>query len=242
MAIAVLVAYVVGSSQAASSGAQAAGDSSTGDVANIMMTGTGEATGVPDQLTFDLAVSTSGSDVSSALHRASSTTRHVLQAVQAQKVARKDLQTTGLSISPVYDYSGSGPAVITGYSVTENVSVLVRSLPSAGRTITAAVQAGGNAVRLHGVRLQIGDEDALLKQARDDAIADARTKAEQYAAAAGRGLGDVTSIREVQGSGRVIVPATFRASADAAVTGGSVPIRAGSAHLHVTVKVIWSFS
>jgi uncharacterized protein len=240
IAVVVLAAYAVGSAQAGTSGADAAEDVTSSPPPSIAMTGTGDVTGVPDQLTFSLAISATASDVSTALQSASNTTRSVLSAVKQQDVATKDVRTTGLSIAPVYDYSGDGPGVITGYAVTESMSVLVRSLPSAGTTITAAVQAGGNAVRLHDVHLQIADEDALLHSARADAIAQAKAKAEQYAAAAGRQLGDVMTIREVSAS-PVYQPSLYRSSADAAPV-ESVPIRAGTAKLHVTVKVVWSFA
>jgi uncharacterized protein YggE len=239
MAVALCAAYFFGTTASATSNAAAATDTVTGDVPSIVMSGSGDATGVPDQLTFALAISSTASDVSSALQSASTTTAHVLQAVDAADIARKDVQTTGLSVNPVYDYSGNGPGVITGYNATEDMSILVRSLPDAGATITAAVQAGGDSVRLHDVRLQIGDKDALMHQARADAFAQARTKAEQYAAAAGRQLGDVTSVREVSSGGSTL-PVAFAAASDSVER--SVPIRAGTADLHVTVRVVWSFA
>ncbi len=240
MAVALLAAFVIGTAQTETSAAAAASTASTGSTPSIVMTGTGQATGVPDQLSFELAISSTASDVSTALRSASATTRRVLAAVKGENVARKDVRTTGLSINPVYDYNGKGPAVITGYNVTESMSVLVRTLPDAGTTISAAVQAGGNAVQLHGVRLQISDENAILHAARADAYAQARDKAEQYAAAAGRDLGDVTSVREIQ-TGGTVAPAAFSASSDSLPT-ASIPIRRGSADLHVTVKVAWSFA
>jgi uncharacterized protein len=240
VAIAVAAAYALGSAQSAASPAFAAEASAPSDVPSIVMTGTGEATGVPDQLVFSLAVHTSASDVSTALSSANSATHQVLLAVNGQGVARKDVQTTGLSINPMYDYSGDGPPVITGYAVSESMSVLVRSLPDAGSVIGDAVKAGGNAVRLHDLRLQIGDQDALLHKARADAIAQAKTKAEQYAAATGRELGEVTSVREVQHAAHI--DGLYKATALDAAGMSQVPIRAGSADLKVTVSVVWSFA
>ncbi len=237
--LAVLVAYLIGSAQAGTSTA-AASQGAGADAPSIVMTGTGETTGVPDQLTFSLAVHTSAADVSAALHSANNTTRRVLQAVADQHVARKDVQTTGLSIHPTYDGSGNGPPVITGYAVAESMSVLVRHLPGAGATISAAVSAGGNAVRLHDVRLQISDEEALLRQARSAAFAEAQAKAEQYAVASGRQLGEVSSVREVHAAPRV--DQVYRSLAFAAASTEAVPIRAGSADLRVTVSVAWSFA
>ncbi len=237
---AVLAAYVVGSAQAGSSSALAAQGSAPGDAPSIVMTGTGSATGVPDQLMFSLSVHANASDVSGALHSASSTARHVIKAVRGQQVAPKDVQTTGLSINAVYSYSQNAPPVITGYAVTESMSVLVRKLSDAGATMTAAVDAGGNAVRLHNVQLQLGDEDALLRQARADAFAEAHAKAEQYAQAAGRRLGEASAVREVHAS--PTYERVYAAGMRDAAPVPSVPIRAGTEELHVTVSVAWSFA
>jgi uncharacterized protein YggE len=237
--IAIIAAYVLGSAQPGASPAIAAETSSSGNTPSIVMTGTGEATGVPDQLVFSLSVHTSASDVSTALASANSAMRRVLDALSGQGVARKDVQTTGLSINPMYDYNGSGPPVITGYGASQSLSVLVRSLPDAGSVIGTAVKAGGNAARLHDLRLQIGDEDALLRQARDKAFAEAKAKAEQYAAASGRQLGEVTSVREVHVTPRIT---PVYDTALASVNRSKVPIRAGSADLKVTVSVVWSFA
>jgi uncharacterized protein YggE len=237
--IAVLAAYVIGSTQSATSTAVAAEVPAVVDTPSIVMTGTGEVSGTPDQLKFSLSVNTSAADVSTALGSANSATRRVLSAVQGQSVAPEDIQTTGLSINPTYDYNNDGSSTITGYVATESMSIVVRKLPDAGATISAAVSAGGNAVRLHSVRLQVDDESALLDKARAAAIDEARVKAEQYAAAAGRELGEVTSVREVH-----VTPTNshvYRGYADLAAT-SSVPIRPGTADLNVTVSVAWSFA
>ena len=238
--VAVLAAYVVGTAQGGASAASAAEGDAAAATPSIVMTGTGEATAVPDQLSFELEVATRASDVSSALQSADNAVRRVVKAVRDHDIAFKDVQTAGLSIRPVYDYSGSGPGVITAYAVSEDLSVLVRDLPVAGATISAAVAAGGNTVWLHDVRLKVGDKDALLREARAAAIEEAQDKADQYAAAAGGSLGAVSSIREVhvnQSSNREYLTASFDALPSA-----SVPIRPGTSELQVTVSVVWDLA
>jgi uncharacterized protein YggE len=203
------------------------------------MSGTGTATGVPDQLSFKVGVHAVAPDVSTALNSASSTTSKVLAAVQEEGVDKDDLQTTGLTINAMYDYSDDGPPVITGYSVSQNLSVLVRSLPDAGTTIAAAAEAGGNAIRLSGVRLEVGDEDGLMAAARAAAIEQAQEKALQYAEASDRTLGDVLLVREGGGGthARLALGRETYATADAM---RAIPIRAGKADLEVQVSVVWS--
>jgi uncharacterized protein YggE len=237
VAMALVVASLLGSGQAGVPLAAAA-PPSPADEPSIVMTGTGEATGVPDQLRFSVAVHTTADDVATALASANRSTRDVLSALNRQHIARRDVQTTGMSIDADYDYSDEGPAVITGYSVSQRLSVLVRSLPDAGATIAAVTEAGGNTIRLHDIRLEVGDEDALVRQARDAAIAEAQAKAEQYAAATGRSLGEVVLVREESTGGRYPTPYP-QAEAAYAMDVGRVPLRAGSAELEVSVSVVW---
>lgn len=246
---ATVLAYLVGSVQTSGMPADAAPPPArtapaaapvAPDTPSIAMTGTGRATGVPDQVAFDLTISTTAPDVTEALTAANAASRDVLVALLAQGVDADDVQTTGLSLRPTYDYSGDGPAVLTGYEAKQKLSVVVRSLSDAGAVISAAVEAGGNAVRLSDVRLQVGDKDALLARARDGAFAQAQAKGEQYAAAAGRSLGEVVSVREVTATSYQPQVENFRAAADVSLS--KVPIRAGTDELGVTVSVIWSFA
>lgn len=237
---AVGASYLVGSTQAGSPRAYAAEDPAAPENSSIVMTGSGEAHGVPDELAFSMSVNTNATDVSTALTQANHVTRRVLRAVHDQGIASRDVQTTGLSIHPNYDYSGEGPAVITGYGVSQRLSVLVRTLSDGGATISAAVSAGGNAVRLSGVHLQIADTDDLMRRARAAAFAEARAKAEEYAQASGRQLGAVTSVREVSAHQPEGVALGRVAAAMDQLS--SVPIRAGSADLRVIVSVVWSFA
>jgi uncharacterized protein YggE len=239
---AVLVAYFVGSARPGGGAASAAESESSADAAapSIVMTGSGEASGVPDQLVFDVRVSETAGDVSTALSGAANTARQVLAALGDLDIPAKDVQTTGLSVQPQYDYSGDGQPVLIGYGASESLSILVRSLPDAGDAISAAVEAGGNAIRVSNVRLKIGDVDALLGTARDDAVEEAKAKAQQYAEATGSELGSVVSIKEVSASPRVYEQLAYRSVADFAAA--SVPIRAGSEKLKVTVKIVWSLA
>lgn len=242
--VAVLVAYLLGAAGRAvpSVVAAPAAVEEPGETRSIAMSGAGDATAVPDQLSFRLSVNTEASDVSAALGRGNVTMRRVQVALRDEGVRRRDVQTAGLDIHPVYDYSDDGPAVITGYAVSQDVGVLVRSLQDSGSAIAAAVEAGGNAVRLHGLHLKIGDVEALMRKARDGAVAEARAKAVQYAEATGQQLGDVVTIREVSARQPRPIPIYATDAVFGRASFQKVPIRAGSSELKVTVRVVWSFA
>jgi uncharacterized protein YggE len=155
----------------------------------------------------------------------------------ANGVAKKDLQTSGLSISPSYDYTSKGEPRLNGYEVSESVTAKLRDVPRAGDAIGKAVSAGGNAVRVNQINLDLEGTGALVSQARDKAFGDAKTKAEQYAKAAGRSLGEVISITE---SVAKPAPVDVSASVGAARVKGDVPIQPGSQDVSVTVVVRFS--
>jgi uncharacterized protein len=259
IAVAVLVLLVVaaayllggaGSTEAAATPAPAAATASARDLARgqvpgtLTMTGEGEAVGVPDQLSFRVAVTRKEPTVPTAMDATSATMGRVLAALEKEGVERKDVQSTGLSVDPVYDYVSYRPPVLTGYRVNQSVSVLVRDLRAGGRAISAATTAGGNAVRVSGIGLRIGDKDGLLAKARDAAVEAATAKAEQYAAATGQELGTVLTLTE----GRTAVAATrdqvrdselTRAMADSVAANTAVPVRAGREDLAVNVSIVW---
>jgi uncharacterized protein YggE len=245
LALTVVAAYSLGSGREASASTlapAAAGDDAARTYGTITMTGTGEATGVPDQLAFTLAITRKADDVATAMDLTSATMKRALDALANQGVLRKDTKSTGLSIDPEYDYPSSGPAVLTGYRVRQSVSVLVRDLRQGGKAIAAAVQAGGNATRVSNIGLRIGDKDALLADARDAAVEAATAKAEQYAEATGQPLGRVLTVKEGSVAARVPQPQyaeLARAVADTA-TLKALPIRAGRSDLSVKVTVVWA--
>ena len=244
LALALGAAYVLGSggrSEATVLAPAVAGDAAAKTYGTITMTGTGEATGVPDQLAFTLSISRKADDVATAMDQAGSTLKRALDALAKQGVPRKDTRSTGLSIEPEYDYPSHGAPVLTGYRVRESVSVLVRDLRSAGRAIAAAVRAGGNATRISGIGLRIGDKDALLADARDAAVKAATAKAQQYADATGQPLGRVLTVKEGSTAARVPQPVELqRLTYDTAAALPRVPIRAGRSDLSVRVTVVWA--
>ncbi|MBI2245796.1 MAG: SIMPL domain-containing protein [Nocardioides sp.] len=248
VAMALVVAYLLGGSGGGTPAAQAADDRGTSAPAErprlLTMTGTGEAGAVPDQLSFGLRVTLTRVDLDEALAAANASMSRVLRALDEYDVARSDVQTTGLSMTPVYAYHDYSPPTITGYRVSERASVLVKELAQGGKAVSAAVAAGGNAVRVGDIRLLVGDSDAVLEKARDAAVQEATAKAQQYAEASGQTLGDVVTLREVHARP---LPSPYlqfgsAVAGRAAMDLSAVPIRAGRDKSAVTVRVVWELS
>lgn len=248
--LALAVAYLLGGDDGTPA-AQAAApeESSAAPARTVTMTGSGESTAVPDQVVFDVSVRMMRPELEDALDESNKTMERVLDALEAQGVARKDVQTTGLEMDPVYDYPRYSAPVLKGYRVTQRAAVLVTELKSAGKAVTAAVTSGGNAVRVGDIRLKIGDPEAALAKARAQAVEEATRKAQEYADATGQELGGVLTLRELEESSQSAIDQRDLMYAETAAAFGSMdrasaalPIRAGRADLGVDVQVVWELA
>jgi uncharacterized protein YggE len=206
--------------------------------AGITVTGTARVAGTPDTLRLDLSITTKADSIAKALADANTRTSKVHAALTRNGVAAKDLQTSNLTISPDYSYPSDGVPRLNGYTVTESVTAAIRDLRKASNAINAVTTAGGNAVQVGGLSLDLEETGKLAAAARDQAVTDARTKAEQYAKAAGRDLGQLVTISE---SVSTPPPVDFsRAAADSAGT-KAIPIAPGTEFVGVTVTVVYAF-
>jgi len=201
----------------------------------ITVTGTGTVTGVPSQLVVSMSVQATGSDVTSALNQANVTVRKVTAVLRERGVAAADIQTSDLNISPNYADNG----VVTSYGVSESLTATLNRLKAAGSQIGAAVRAGGNAVSIDNVALNLTSTGPLMAAARAQAVANAHAQAQQYARALGEPLGPVISVNPVQQ--QQPAPVEFgAANATAAASGKSrVPVSPGTQQLSVSVTVVY---
>lgn len=201
----------------------------------ITVTGTGTVNGTPNQLVLSMSVQVNATSVSNALSQADQADRRVTTALRQQGVAASDIQTSGLYVQPNYQGSSQVPA---SYGVNESLTVTLNDMSRAGVQIDAAVRAGGNAVTVDNVSVNLTNTSRLLAAARAKAVADARTQASQYAAALGQPLGQVISITPVQQAN----PEFGDENAPVATSAGkgSVPISPGSQQLTVTITVVYA--
>ncbi|MEM7544444.1 MAG: SIMPL domain-containing protein [Pseudomonadota bacterium] len=204
------------------------------EVPVLTVTGTGEASAAPDIATITVGVETQGATAEAALADNSADAARLIEAAKASGVEPRDIQTSGLSIYPVYDQRSSDrserPQII-GYAVNNQVSVRLRDMQGLGQTLGDLVKAGANQMR--GIAFGIEDDAAISDEARKRAIADARRKAEIYAEAAGVKLGAILSISEGGGGYQPRGPVLRAAAAEA------VPVEIGESAISVSVVVVW---
>ncbi len=140
----------------------------------------------PDKATVSTGVETRALTAKETMALNATKIDALVAALLRAGVARKDIQTSGINLSPQYDYSnrpsGEGPRFI-GYQANNMLTVTIRKLTTAGELIDAMVNAG--ATNLNGPSFGIEDTGKLEEQARAKAVATAQARANFYAQAAG---------------------------------------------------------
>ena len=209
-----------------------AGDTSSPSIA---VAGHGKVEGAPDTATVTIGVETHDPSAQAALNRNNVEATALINELKAKGVAGKDIQTSNLSVNPDYDLKGH----VTGYGVSNTVTVKLRDLTNAGKIIDAAAAKVGNDIRLQGVQFSIDNTSSLIAKARADAVKDALAQGHQLADAGGVTLG---SIRLIDDTGTQLPPPTtfYGGAADQAMARAAVPIETGTQELSVDVTVVFN--
>ncbi|MFN0116487.1 MAG: SIMPL domain-containing protein [Paracoccaceae bacterium] len=206
----------------------------------LTVTGEGSAAVAPDMATVQIGVTSEADTAKAALDANTAAMQAALDRLKAAGIEDRDIQTTGLNLGPRYDYNrtkADGSAEITGFLASNGVTVRVRDLGGLGALLDAVVTDGANT--LNGVSFGLQDPVPALDAARKDAVADARRKAELYAAAAGVGLGRIVSIAEQSG----YQPPMPMAMAEASYAKSApVPVAAGEVKMMASVTIVWGLA
>ncbi len=168
----------------------------------IAVSADGSARAVPDMAVARLTVLREADDTVAAMAAANSAMAAVIAAMKEFGIAERDLQTADFNVRPIYDNrvrepvdngEPQGPR-ITGYAVSNSLTVRIRDLARTGEVLSKAVKLGVNADG--NLFLTTAEPDAILEEARRDAVGKAMDKARTIAEAAGVRLGPVLSIEE----------------------------------------------
>jgi uncharacterized protein len=162
------------------------------------------------------------------------------QFLRAQGIAERDITTRQFSLSPEFSRpEGDNPPRLVAWRGTNLVSVKIRDFTTIGAIIDGAVRILGNDAQLSGIFFTVEDTDAVARQARDQAIAEARERAQQIAAAAGVRLVRILSITETS------APPPTPVAREAAVVAAPVPaaqrpeVAPGEQNIIVSVEIVY---
>lgn len=198
----------------------------------VSVVGEGLVTARPDIARITVGVERFEPSLAPALEHAAAAMDAVIARLVQLGVSRDDIQTVRFSVSPVYDTRGDAPS-LRGYRVSNALEATLRDIDRVGTVIDDVVAAG--ATRVEGVSFETSRLAELKAQAREQAMVNARTKAEQLAQLAGARLGSVIRIQESDAGG----PAPVRTMAAPEAGAASTPIEAGQLQIRTVVSVTW---
>jgi len=199
---------------------------------SVSVTGEASISVPPDLAQVDSGVTTEAKTAREASDANNKAMSGVLQALKSAGIVEKDIQTSRLSLSPQSAPGRGGnnaPFVIVGYRASNRVTVTIRDVSKVAETIDVLVGSGAN--EISGISFLVSKASKLLDDARSEAIADARRKADIYAKAANISLGAPISISEET----TPAPTPYRKMS--AGIAASAPVAQGEETLRVSVSV-----
>ena len=195
---------------------------------------TGEAERVPDLVRIQAGVMTQAPSATEAIRRNATQMESVRAALRRAGVADRDIQTSSINLHPDWRHAENRAPELIGYRAQNQVSVRFRDIANAGRILDALVAAGAN--EINGPMFEIERPEEALDEARTDAVAKARQRAELYARALGMRVIRVLSVSEA-GMGYMPPPRPAMMREMAATGQASTDIAPGEQTLSVNLTV-----
>lgn len=199
----------------------------------VSVVGQGIVLAQPDTAHVTLGVELSDSSLANAQAEAARRMDAVVTRLKADGIPESDIRTTSYNVNPQYD---NNQQTLRGYQIQNLVDVRSTNVNGLGPLIDGAIAAGAS--RIYGIRFEASAMQDLKNQARDQAMQNARAKADQLARDAGVSLGKPLAITESDPGG--VTPVRAAAPAAAVQSAPQTPIQAGELQVQTTVQVIWS--
>lgn len=203
----------------------------------LEVTGTGSASGSPDQAFVELGVEITSQDIGEAVDRVNMISEQIVTALQEMGIAPENIQTLRFNVYSQFPPQPQPNAEQQEqeYVVSNIVQVTVEQIDQISSVIETALDAGAN--RVFNLQFGLSDPDMLIQQAREEAVANARMNAEALADQFGVTLGEPLHIRE---GGGVLPPISAAPTFDAGGGGGGPVISQGQLSVTVQVGVVYS--
>ncbi|MEJ0050429.1 MAG: SIMPL domain-containing protein [Methylovirgula sp.] len=224
------------------SGAALAQVALTDSVPTITVVGHARTEVVPDFVTLSLAVVSEKPTASAAAAANAQAAQAVVQELEDQGIDPKDVQTSEVSLMPVYDnvsdaVGHTSSQKLRGYQARNGVKIRVSDISKAGALAGRLIDRGAN--EFQGLSFGATHEPEIRDKLNDEAMRDAVRKAKAFLPAAGVGLGQVLQIAPDDRGG--LQPGVF-AKAMAPSVDYSPTIEPGTLIYEAQVRVTWALT
>jgi uncharacterized protein YggE len=230
----VIAALIAGCAPTLAAQAQGTPAPTNPPVRTISVNGIGKAYLTPDLAYVNIGVHTENAEVKAAVDSNNTQAQKIVDAIKAQGVDAKDIQTSNFSIYPMQKYSPTGEQTGSTYAVDNTVYITVRDLSKLSTILDASISAGANSI--NGVQFDVADRSKAESSARAAALQNAQAQAQELASAAGVQLGEINSISTFSGG---VQPMFVGGKGGAAMDAASVPIQAGQLTVEIDVTVVY---
>ena len=218
--------------------AQVAAPSAQQQQPQVVVSGSGQVTVVPDLAYINIGVRSQADTVSDALQTSNTQAKAIKDALLAEGVDSKDVQTSSFNVYPMQDYSPTGEISRYYYVVENTVYVTIRNLDKLGKVLDVAAANGAN--NIYGISFDVADKTEAYSQARKLAVEYAKKQASELAEAAGVKLGGILNIS----SSTYSAPTLYDMSKYGMGMGGgaaqSVPVSAGQMMISADVTLVYA--
>ena len=188
--------------------------------ATITVTGSASVTLKADYARISVGVSSKAATVEQAANENNAAIYAVIDALKEAGVAEEDIATSNYSVYAEYDYASFGGQKLTGYNVTNQLTVIIRDMAHIGATLDKATAAGAN--NIYNIDFLSTKADEAQDEATVYAVQDAMRRAKLLASAAGLNLGGIKSISDTVAS-YGIVTRSYASKLDAAAGNSILP-------------------
>jgi hypothetical protein len=203
----------------------------------LVVVGTGTVSAEPEMANVVFGVELQGDDPAAIVDDAAERVDQAIAAAVELGVAEEDVRTTGynLWVETVRDPDTGTPTGEVLYHIWHQVRVKLSDIDRVGDLLGAVVGAGANTVSE--VNFSVEDPDALMEQAREQALEKAAARAQQMAEGLGLTLGSPVSVMETGGGSPV--PLGLGGGGEMVVEGAAPSISPGTFSVSVSVQIVY---
>ena len=204
----------------------------------LNLSASGEARVTPDMATITLGVDTTAPSAGRAMSGNAERMAQVIGALKSAGIEPRDLQTSGLSLSPQTVYEDGRPPRVSGYQASNQVTITVRDLARLGPVVDAVVAAG--ATNIGQINFGLSNPLAAENNARVAAVKALEDKASLYAQTTGYHIARLVNLSE--GSATESAPRPRMAQMAMASRAASTPVEAGTLDVHIDVNGVFELA
>jgi hypothetical protein len=172
------------------------------DAPHLVTQGQSEIRAQPDMATLSVSVTALQEESRTAKEEVDTKVAALFSSLAGLGIGKEDIDSGNVITRPDYRYPGNGAAPeLRGYLAERQISVRLHDLDVLSQALNKILEQGIQNIQQISYGLQ--NEEEVRRQARQEAIAEARSLAEELAAGFGRALDDVYAI-EYQPQGPVL--------------------------------------